>query len=85
MAAFVVLDELVNLYKITSAAARATNYELLLRIINDVLQDHAAHIGLLMGGTPEFLMDARRGLYSYPTLQSRLAPNRFAREGRGAA
>ena len=34
-----------------------------------------------MGGTPEFLMDTRRGLYSYEALQTRLAENTFAREG----
>ena len=34
-----------------------------------------------MGGTPEFLMNTRRGLYSYEALQSRLAENTFARDG----
>lgn len=77
----VVLDEMVNLYKLTSAQARSSNYEQILRILNDVLQGSAAHVGFLLGGTPEFLMDPRRGLYSYPALQSRLAENRFARDG----
>lgn len=77
----VLLDEMVNLYKLTSAQARNSNYEQILRILNDVLQGSAAGIGFLMGGTPEFLMDTRRGLYSYSALQSRLAENRFAQGG----
>jgi len=77
----VALDEMVNLYKLGSHA-RAANYEQLLYVLNDVLEGRAAHIGFLMGGTPEFLMDARRGLYSDPALESRLAQNRFIRDGR---
>ena len=75
------LDELVNLYKIASSQARKSNYEQILRILNDVLQGTARYIGFTLGGTPEFLMDTRRGLYSYEALQSRLAENTFAREG----
>jgi len=77
----VALDEMVNLYKLGNHA-RAANYEQLLHVLNDVFQGRAAHIGFLMGGTPEFLTDARRGLYSYPALESRLAQNRFVRAGR---
>lgn len=76
------LDEMVNLYKLTSSQARNANYEQILRILNDVLQGSASHLGFLLGGTPEFLMDTRRGLYSYQALQSRLAENAFARDGR---
>lgn len=75
------LDELVNLYKLTSSQARKSNYEQILRILNDVLQGSARHLGFMLGGTPEFLMDTRRGLYSYEALQSRLAENTFARDG----
>ena len=75
------LDELVNLYKLTSSRARNSNYEQILRILNDVLQGSARHLGFMLGGTPEFLMDTRRGLYSYEALQSRLAENTFARNG----
>ncbi len=75
------LDELVNLYKLTSSRARNSNYEQILRILNDVLQGTARHLGFMLGGTPEFLMDTRRGLYSYEALQSRLAENTFARAG----
>lgn len=77
----VVFDELVNLYKLQSAQARNANFEQILRILNDVLQGSATNIGFLMGGTPELLMDTRRGLYSYQALQSRLAENAFARDG----
>ena len=75
------LDELVNLYKLTSSQARSANYEQILRVLNDVLQGSASHLGFMLGGTPEFLMDTRRGLYSYEALQSRLAENTFARDG----
>ena len=81
MGLVVSLDELVNLYKLTSSQARGANYEQILRILNDVLQGTASHLGFMLGGTPEFLMDTRRGLYSYEALQSRLAENTFAREG----
>lgn len=75
------LDEMVNLFKLTSSQARNANYEQLLRILNDVLQGSAANIGFLFGGTPEFLMNTRRGLYSYEALQTRLSENSFARDG----
>jgi hypothetical protein len=72
------LDELVNLYKLANRQARDSNYEQILRILNDVLQGNTEGMGVLLGGTPEFLLDTRRGLYSYPALQSRLAENSFA-------
>ena len=75
------MDEMVNIYKLNLSRSRNSNYEQILRILNDVLQGSARNIGFLMGGTPEFLMDSRRGLYSYEALQSRLAENTFAREG----
>jgi hypothetical protein len=74
----VCLDEMVNLYKLASARARNANYEQLLRIVNDSMQGGAAHLGFLLSGTPDFLLDTRRGLYSYPALASRLAENAFA-------
>lgn len=77
----VVLDEMVNLYKLTNSQARNRNYEQILRILNDVLQGGVRGLAVLMGGTPEFLMDGRRGLYSYEALQTRLAENAFARDG----
>jgi hypothetical protein len=72
------LDELVNLYKLANTQARNSNYEQILRILNDSLQGTAVGLGFVLGGTPEFLLDTRRGLYSYPALQSRLAQNTFA-------
>ena len=75
------LDEMVNLYKLSNAQARNANYEQILRILNDVLQGSSSGLGFLLGGTPEFLMDTRRGLYSYAALQSRLAENTFAKDG----
>ena len=74
------LDELVNIYKLMSSRARDANFEQILRILNDVLQGSASHMGFIFGGTPEFLMDTRRGMYSYEALQSRLVENTFARD-----
>ncbi len=74
----VCLDEMVNLYKLANRQARDNNYEQILRILNDVLQGTTEGLGFVLGGTPEFLLDSRRGLYSYPALQSRLAENAFA-------
>lgn len=76
------LDEMVNVYKLSHSKSRADNYEQILRIVNDCLQGTASGLGFLMGGTPEFLLDTRRGMYSYEALQSRLAENPFATDGR---
>lgn len=77
----VCLDEMVNLYKLANTQARSANYEQILRILNDSLQGSAAHLGFVLGGTPDFLLDTRRGLYSYAALQSRLAENAYATGG----
>jgi hypothetical protein len=77
---FVMLDEAVNLFKITNATSRKANYEMVLRILNNTLQGEAKHLGLLFGVTPEALYDPRRGLCSYDALASRLAPNQFAQQ-----
>lgn len=77
----VCLDEAAYLYTITNSVSRKNNYEAILSIINDCLQGKAAHIGFIFGGTPEFLEDQRRGLFSNPALHSRLAGNRFLGEG----
>ncbi|HEX4445033.1 MAG TPA: ATP-binding protein [Galbitalea sp.] len=77
----VCLDEMVNLYKLANSQARNSNYEQILRIINDATQGTANGLGFIMGGTPDFLMDPRRGLYSYSALQSRLAENSYATNG----
>jgi hypothetical protein len=72
------LDEMVNLYKLSNKKARLSNYEQILRMLNDCLQGSAEYIGFLLGGTPDFLLDPRKGLYSYEALHSRLAENSFA-------
>lgn len=77
----VCLDEMVNLYKLSNTQARNSNYEQILRILNDSFQGSSEGLGFVLGGTPEFVLDTRRGLYSYPALQSRLAENTFAKSG----
>jgi hypothetical protein len=77
----VIFDEMVNLYMLQTSLARRANYEQVLRIVNDVIQGNVRNIGFLLGGTPDFLMDTRRGLYSDPALESRLAENTFAKDG----
>lgn len=74
------IDEMVNLYKLASKQARESNYEQILRMLNDTLQGSAEYIGFLLGGTPDFLYDTRKGLYSYEALHSRLAENAFAKQ-----
>lgn len=74
----VLVDELVNLYKIPNAITRQYNYEKILTMYNDTLQGKAQHLGIIMGGTPQCVEDKRRGVYSYEALRSRLAEGRFA-------
>ena len=59
------LDEMVNLYKAAHGTSRKMNYEEILGILNNTLQGTVSNIGFIMSGTPEFLTDTRRGLYSY--------------------
>ncbi len=77
---YVCLDELVNLYKITNATSRKANYEDLLSMLNNTLQGNIHGLGIVLSGTPEFLTDTRRGLYSYEALRSRLAENSLAQQ-----
>ncbi|MCB2263070.1 MAG: ATP-binding protein [Candidatus Thiosymbion ectosymbiont of Robbea hypermnestra] len=74
-------DELVNLHRLANTKARRSNYEQILRILNDCHQGQAEGLGILMSGTPEFLTDTRRGLYSYEALATRLAENPFTAGG----
>ena len=74
----VIIDELVNLYKIPNSITRANNYEKILTMYNDVLQGKAKHIGFLMGGTPQCIEDKYKGLFSYEALRSRLAEGHFS-------
>jgi hypothetical protein len=75
------IDEAVNLYKISHTISRNNNYEKLLTMFNDTMQGKAQSLGILVGGTPRFLEDQRRGLYSYEALQTRLAASRFSQDG----
>ncbi len=77
----VFVDECVNLYKIPNRISREANYEKLLAIFNDALQGRAAHLGMFFCGTPQFLEDTRRGLFSYEALKSRLCDTRFHQLG----
>ncbi|MBE6466746.1 ATP-binding protein [Denitrobacterium detoxificans] len=74
----VLIDELVNIYKIPNAISRQYNYEKILTMYNDTLQGKARYLGIIMGGTPQAVEDRRRGVYSYEALRSRLAEGRFA-------
>lgn len=77
----VYIDECIILYKIVNRVARENNYEKILTIFNDTLQGRAEGLGVIFGGTPQFLEDTRRGLFSYEALRSRLADSRFADTG----
>jgi hypothetical protein len=75
----VCIDELVVLsHRLSSTRARASNYEAILRILNDCLQAEAEGLQVFFAGTEECLVDKRRGLYSYEALATRLAANEFA-------
>ena len=77
----ILIDELVNIYKIPNSITRQYNYEKILTMYNDTLQGKAQYLGIIMGGTPQCIEDTRRGVYSYEALRSRLAEGRFGREG----
>ena len=75
------IDELVNIYKIPNAITRQYNYEKMLTMYNDTLQGKAKYLGIIMGATPQAIEDKRRGIYSYEALRSRLAEGKFSRPG----
>ena len=75
------IDECVNLYKIPNRISREANYEKLLAIFNDTLQGKAPGLAVIFGGTPQFLEDTRRGLFSYDALKSRLSDSRYTELG----
>ncbi len=74
----VFIDECVNLYKINHRVSRENNYEKILSMFNDTLQGRAPGLALILGGTPQFMDDTRRGLFSYEALRSRLCDSRFS-------
>ena len=78
----ILIDELVNIYKIPHAVTRQYNYEKILTMYNDAMQGRAQYLGMILCGTPACMEDTRRGVYSYEALRSRLAEGRFAGEYR---
>ncbi len=77
----ILIDELVNIYKIPNSITRQYNYEKILTIYNDTLQGKAEYLGVIMSGTPQSVEDTRRGVFSYEALKSRLCSGRFGRDG----
>ncbi len=77
----IMIDELVNIYKIPNTITRQYNYEKMLTMYNDTLQGKARYLGIIMSATPQALEDKRRGIYSYEALRSRLAEGKFSRPG----
>ena len=75
----ILVDELVNIYKIPNSITRQYNYEKILTMYNDTLQGKARYLGIIMSGTPQCVEDARRGIYSYEALKSRLTEGRFGK------
>ena len=76
----ILIDELVNIYKIPNAITRQYNYEKILTMYNDAMQGKAQHLGFILCGTPQCMEDPRRGVYSYEALRSRLAEGHFSGE-----
>ena len=77
----ILIDELVNIYKIPNAITRQYNYEKLLTMYNDAMQGRAKFLGIIFGSTPQCMEDPRRGVYSYEALRSRLAEGHFTASG----
>ncbi|MGN0493030.1 MAG: ATP-binding protein [Acutalibacteraceae bacterium] len=75
----ILIDELVNIYKIPHSITRQYNYEKILTMYNDTLQGKAQYLGIIMSGTPQCVEDTRRGVYSYEALKSRLTEGRFGK------
>ena len=73
----VFIDEGVVLYKLQSKISRSNNYERMLTILNDIMQGKSSYLSMYMCGTPEFIEDPNRGLYSYEALRSRLVSGRY--------
>ena len=77
----IMIDEMVNIYKIPNSITRQYNYEKILTMYNDTLQGKAQYLGIILCGTPQCIEDKRRGIYSYEALRSRLQEGKFSREG----
>ena len=77
----IMIDELVNIYKISNSITRQNNYEKILTMYNDTLQGKAKYIGIIMGATSQTIEDKRRGVFSYEALRSRLSEGKFSKPG----
>ncbi|HCH32411.1 MAG TPA: ATP-binding protein [Oceanospirillaceae bacterium] len=75
------LDEMVALHELSHKQARINNFNEILNIVNDCLQGQVQGMGFVFLGTPEFVYDDKKGLFSMPALKSRLAPNVMAKNG----
>jgi len=73
----VFIDEGVVLYKLQNKISRSNNYERLLTMFNDIMQGKTNNLSIYVCGTPEFIEDPNRGLYSYEALRSRLVSGRY--------
>ena len=73
----VFIDEGVILYKLPIKIARSNNYERLLTMFNDIMQGKSSYLSMYVCGTPDFIEDPNRGLYSYEALRSRLVAGRY--------
>ena len=73
----VIIDELVNLYKIPQSISRQYNYEKILTMFNDCLQGKAKSLGIILAGTAQCIEDNRKGIFSYEALKSRLQEGKF--------
>ena len=77
----IMIDELVNIYKVPNSITRPYNYEKLLTMYNDTLQGKAKYLGIIMEATLQAVEDKRRRVYSYEALRSRLAEGKFSKPG----
>ena len=75
------LDEMVALHELSHKQTRVNNFNEILNIVNDCLQGQVHGMGFVFLGTPEFIYDDKKGLYSMPALKGRLALNRMANDG----
>jgi len=71
------LDEVINIYKISTSVMREKNYEKILTIYNDCFQGKVTNLFFNFAGTKEVLENPRRGFYSYEALKTRLLINKF--------
>jgi P-loop Domain of unknown function (DUF2791) len=73
----IMLDEAIHLAKIPASVTRQNNYDKLLAMFNDSMQGRVSYLGTLIGGTPQFLEDPRRGLFTDPAWQRRTSQSRL--------